>query len=103
MKYKKEVFCDYCLSCMNDCRRYTCNTPCENYVKAIPIDELNEIIRYQNVNLRRFCKDNNLKLYILQDMLKGKIPPIYKYLKLLSDRLMEKEEYLPYLEEVGKN
>lgn len=96
---EKEYFCDYCLDCENDCKRKSNVTECINYNKGYTIDEYNEMIREQNVNIRRLCKENNLKLYIMLDMLKGQKIFKYKYRKILESRILEKNIWIKYMEE----
>ena len=67
-----------------------------------PLKGVSEMIKQQNVNLRRFCKQNSLKLYCLLNMLKGKQMFKYKYKMKLNERLFEKDCYLPYLDRFEK-
>lgn len=94
-----EKFCNYCLSCEFDCKRRTNTNECVNYSKAIDLDEYREIIRELNVNIRRLCKENNLKYHIMLAMLKGKQVFKFKYRKILESHIYEKECYLPYVED----
>lgn len=93
-----ERFCDYCLSCRHDCKRKSNINECVNYTKAITLDEYKEMIREQNTNIRRLCKDKNLKYYIMLDILKGKMPMKFKYAAILDEHLFEKNEFLPYVD-----
>ncbi len=94
-----ERYCNYCISCKHDCKRKININECVNYTKAITLDEYRKMIREQNANIRRLCKENNLKYYIMSKMLKGKTPMKFKYATILDEHLFEKEEYLPYIDE----
>jgi hypothetical protein len=87
-----------CLTCKNGCQsfEFIINGNCENYKERITLNEINREIRIQNINIRKLCKDNNLKYYIMVDMLKNKIVLSYKYYIALENRIFEKEEYLKY-------
>lgn len=93
-----ERFCDYCFSCKHDCKRKININECVNYARAIDLHEYNQMIKNQNTNIRRLCKENNLKYHIMLSMLKGKQVFKYKYREILERRLFEKEEYLPYID-----
>lgn len=92
-------YCSLCLSCINDCKRVSNIKECENFSLGTTLSEFKDEIRNQNVNLKRLCKENGLKYWVLMQMLNGKREFTYKYRMILEGRLTEKEEYLPYLEE----
>ena len=93
-----EKFCGLCLCCENDCKSKTYMEECQNYVEAISLNDINEMIKDQNTNIRRLCKENNLKYHIMTDMLKGKRVMKFKYRYFLEQILLEKEEFIPYLD-----
>ena len=99
----KNNYCNLCMSCAFDCKRSRDINECENYSEMISIKELNKMIREQNVNLKRLCKSNNLKYYMMINYLKCKFPMKYKYYKILFDRLHEREEYEQYLESYSES
>lgn len=101
---KKELVCERCLNCINDCKETFNVGNCENYKKGFTRWEYQEMIQSQNVNLRKLCKDKKLKLYCLLDMLRGRQHFTYKYRTILDERLLEKPELIPYVKEwEGKN
>ena len=99
VKERRVIYCSKCMTCIHDCKVHEDIKTCVNHVEMISLDEINEMVREQNVNIRRFCKDNDLKYYILMDMLKGKKNFKYKYYYLVIDRLKERSDYLPYIDD----
>lgn len=95
---KMKPYCDLCSQCINDCKRFKDIKECVNFKQGLTRFEYKDMIREQNMNKRRFCKDYGLQLRYLDDMLCGKMHIKYKYHISLQDRLFEKEEYLPYIE-----
>ena len=90
-----------CLSCRMGCIDLEFNLNngvCEHYSHRLSLDELKSELQKQNVNLRKLCKDNNLKYGIMKDMLRNRLALSYKYYLILEMRIMEKSEYDIYVE-----
>jgi len=90
-----------CLSCKNGCIDLEFemnNGTCVNYVNRMSLNEIKREIRVQNINLRKLCKDYNLKYSMLKEMLNNKLALSYKYYCVLEMRINEKDEYVEYLE-----
>lgn len=92
------AYCELCLNCIHDCKRYKNIKQCDNFQKALPLSFYKEEIKKQNINLHKLCRKYKLKYSIMMAMLKGNRPLTYKYRMALEERIFEKEEYLPYLE-----
>lgn len=90
-----------CLSCRMGCidLEFSLNNGvCEHYSHRLSLDEINKEIRWQNIDVKRICKENNLKYGIMKDMLRNRIAISYKYYLILEMRIMEKREYDIYVE-----
>lgn len=88
-----------CDICIHNCKQN--KNECDNYEPMVDKEELEELnyeIRRQNLNIKRFCKKENLKLFVLKDMINGKIPFTYKYLYKINLRLNEKDEWIRYID-----
>ena len=96
---QREKFSRVCESCVNDCLQHEIIGKCPHYKLGFTIDEYKQMIREENLNLRKFCDKNRISMNHLLNMLNDKEPLCYKYRVLLNNRLAEKEEYLKWLEE----
>lgn len=91
-----------CLSCKHGCIsfEFILNGECNNYEHRISLKEIKDEIREQNINIRKLCKDNNLKYWVMMDMLRNKLALSFRYYSALEDRIFEKDEYIKYHREV---
>ena len=101
-KYKRERVCNLCLTCINDCKLKKNIKECINFKKGFSTFEYWELIKDQNINLRKLCDKKGLKLNMMLDMLNDKKHLTYKYRYFLDDRIFEKEEYLKYIEKFSE-
>lgn len=95
---KKEVMCDKCYSCIHDCKQQEPIEICENFVKGYNRHEYIQMIRDENVDLKKLCNKHGLSYNYMMKMLDGKIHMKHKYRMVLNSRLGELEEYLPYVD-----
>lgn len=87
------------MGCIHQCKMN--QTGCENFEHEVTKAELKEInyeITRQNVNLHKFAKQHGLKYSYVIRMLHGKMKMNYKTLKLLNERLNEKDWVIEYIE-----
>lgn len=99
--------CSKCLTCINDCKNFKANDEqCENYKLGKSMSEYLSLIREENINIKRLCRENKfgkqLDSKLMWDMLKGKIYMLYKYRMILEERLYESDEWLVFLDGKGK-
>lgn len=89
-----------CLSCKHGCPdfEFVLTGNCTHYEHRMSLKEINEEIRFQGINLRKLCKNYNLKYYIMQDMLKNKLVLSFKYYHILELAINENLEYNKYVE-----
>jgi hypothetical protein len=92
-------FSRLCESCENDCLQLETNGKCEYFKLGFTMQEYWQMIREENMNIRKFCDKNRISMNHLLDMLNDKMPMCYKYRTLLNERLAEKEEYVKWLED----
>jgi hypothetical protein len=79
---------EQCRDCMYDCKNeIQVNMHCINKKDRLNVNELNRLLKEENVNLQKFCEDYNLKLYILIEMLRGNQDLKFKYYTCIMDRL----------------
>jgi hypothetical protein len=77
-----------CQNCIYDCKNAVDeNVNCNNKNTGLDINEINRLLREENVNLSRLCDNYSLKLYIMLDMLRGNRFLQLKYYTCLMDRL----------------
>jgi len=89
-----------CDNCIHNCGQF--KKECLSFERKVTEDELKEInyeIRHQNVNLHKFCRDNNMSYKYFTKALKNKMDMTYKQLFLINNRLNEKDEWVPYIRE----
>jgi hypothetical protein len=95
-----------CKTCQNDCKNHIKdNNSCEHYVKGRSMSEYLQLIREENINIKRLCKENRfgkqLDSKLMWKMLKGKIDMLYKYRIILENHLYE-DEWIDFVEGKGK-
>ena len=78
---------------------------CDNYVEAIEVNKLIEMLNFQNINLQHFADKNGLKIEFLRLMLKGKLLIPYKYYVKICTRcrVEEFDEFFDYVERFSNN
>lgn len=91
MRVEKEKLCNLCYSCKFDCVRllYEPIEKCVNYEKGLTRKEYLEIIREENINLKKLANKNGISLNTLFKMLGGKIHWAYRYRYALDSRIFE--------------
>jgi len=99
---RRELVNKLCFNCVNDCKSQENFTQCINFKKGLSAVEYWKLIKEQNINLRKLCDKNNLKLNIMLDMLNNQIHFTYKYRYVLKLALYEKEEYLMYIDKFSE-
>ena len=75
MREEREKLCNLCYACKFDCV-HLLHEPidrCINYEKGITRKEYLELIREENLDLKKLCNKNKLSLNIMYKMLSGKI------------------------------
>lgn len=88
-----------CSQCIHDCKGKVDNGyECVNFTFAYDVFELYDMIKRENINIDRFCKDYKLKKKYLMNMLLGKEFFHYKYYYCLMYRLRINDEYVKYEE-----
>jgi len=100
---KREVVCDKCYACVNDCKQKEPIEYCEHFVKGYTRKEYLKMLSEDNVDLKRLCTKNKISYNYMLRMLEGKIHLSYKYRTILNSRLGEVEEYLPYVDKFEKD
>jgi len=100
MDYRGKTKQIQCLSCAMGCVdfEFTLIGSCTHYKHRMSLKEINDEIRFQGINLRKLCKNYNLKFYIMQDMLKNKLVLSFKYYHILELTINENMEYNKYVE-----
>lgn len=91
-----------CLLCRNGCAdfEFKVTGKCENYSQRMTLKEINREIKKQNINIKRLCNDYGLSRNLMYEMLKNKRLFKYSYYMAIEERIMESEDYIPYLSEV---
>ena len=91
-----------CLSCRQCCPDFQLQVTgkCENYSRRMTLKEINREIKKQKINIKRLCNDYGLSRNLMYEMLKNKRVFKYSYYIALEERIMESEDYIPYIEEV---
>jgi hypothetical protein len=92
-----------CRYCEHDCYQYTENDNCRHFKLAKAVSEYIRIIKAENRNLHKFCKQNGLKYSELMKMLRYKERFRYKYRKLLEEFLYESDEWIDFKMEEVRN
>lgn len=96
-----------CLTCRNACPdlEFNLTGTCNDYKKRMSLKEINRAIKKHGINIKRLCKENNLKYFKMKDMLKNKMIMKFKYYKPLEERICEKideeKEYKRFMEAIG--
>jgi hypothetical protein len=95
-----------CRICINDCKNYKNNDDlCDNYIQGKSMAEYLSLIREENINIKRLCKENKfnkqLDSKLMWQMLKGKMCMLYKYRMILENHLYE-DEWIDFVEGKGK-
>lgn len=86
-----------CIGCKHDCKNLVSDVDdCPNREMKYELNHLIDLLNEENVNLKRFVKDYNLKLNILLDILKGKRIMSYKYETCIAHRTRLSDEYEKY-------
>ena len=82
-----------CQSCMNDCKDGIKDDTedCLNYVRAIELNDLIDMLHKENVCLDSLCRKYGLKKEYLLEMLRGEILFSYKYYYYICKRCHVKE------------
>lgn len=79
---------------------------CVNFEEAMTLDEIHEIIKEENIDLRVLCEQYGLKYKIMRQMIKGNMMFDFRYYTCLLARAFEVEEFEKYVdrfnEEVGE-
>lgn len=94
---RRELICTTCYLCQFDCVSKEDMSKCPNFKKGYTATEYKKFISESNVNLRKLCDKNNLKLNYMYDMLNERQHFSYKYRHALDSILFEKEEYAKYV------
>lgn len=97
-KQTRERFCSLCYTCKNDCKKKSELRECEFYTKGYTRKEYLELIREQNLNIKKLCDKTGIGRNTLFKMLNGKLPLTYKYRYFLDLAIFEKEEWIQYYE-----
>lgn len=90
-----------CMSCCynancTEINKKTDTDDCNNYERAIELNELIKMLNKLNVNLDSFCKKYNLKKEFLIQMLKGKMLIKYRYYIAILHRVHIIDEFSEY-------
>lgn len=95
-----------CLTCKYGCIsfEFLLNGKCNNYSKRMSLRVILDEIREQNINVKKMCTKHGLSYNTMMQMLNNKLALSYKYYFVLEQRIMEKNEYIRFLEDFdGKN
>lgn len=95
---KRQVVCDKCFACINDCKETEPIQVCENFIKGYTRKEYLQMCNEDNVDLKRLCSKNNLSYNFMMKMLNGAMHLKYKYRIVLNNRLGESDENIRYYE-----
>lgn len=95
---KRDVVCDKCFSCIHDCKQQQPIEYCENFKQGYTRKEYLQMIREDNIDLKRLCDKHRVSYNFMMKMLNGEKHLAYKYRMILNSRLGELEEYLPYVD-----
>lgn len=89
-----------CLTCKHGCVDFEYNVKgcCNNYSPRMTLNKINYEITMQKINLHKLCKKYNLHYYTLQSILHNKMVMTFKYYFALEQRILEKDEWLEYLD-----
>ena len=85
---------NFCTRCINDCVIEDDYSECPNFVEGLTPHEYWTLLKDNNVNLKKMCKDYKLKLSFLYDMLNGKTRMKYKY-AISIFQCINKRNYIP--------
>ena len=101
--YTREKLCPTCYLCKFDCKSTEDMSKCVNFKKGHTATEYKDMIKNSNLNLRKLCDKNNLKLNYMYKMLREEQHFSYKYRHTLDCALFEKNEYLEYVDKFEKD
>lgn len=98
--YREKTTDIQCLTCKYGCIsfEFLLNGKCNNYSKRMSLRVIWEQIREQNIHLLKLCDKNGLSYNTMMKMLNNKIALSFRYYSALERRILEKDEYLHYLE-----
>ena len=86
---------NFCIQCINDCFIDELDSSeCPNFVEGLTPHEYWTLLKDNNVNLKKMCKDYKLKLSFLYKMLNGKMRMKYKY-AISIFQCIDKRTYIP--------
>lgn len=97
MKHTREKLSPTCYLCQFDCKSSEDMSKCINFKKGYTADEYSKFISDGNINLKKICNKNKLKLNYMYDMLNNKIHLKFKYRVALDSAIFEKSEYSEYI------
>ena len=84
-----------CTTCIHDCNLEDEDfNECVNFEKGYTCEEYWNLLKDNNVNLKKMCKDYKLKLSFLYKMLNGKMRMKYKY-AISIFQCIDKRTYIP--------
>ena len=89
------ALCRTCEFTCKDCKTVN-DGKCNNYKKAISIEEMNSYADPKFIDY--VCRKYELNKSLMKAMLKEKIPMKHSYYYAISSLILEKDEYLEYID-----
>lgn len=99
VRVEKVKYCEKCFLCVNDCKQFEELSNCIYYEKGFTVKQYCEMLKEDNVNLKRACTKYGVSFNNLMHIFKGHYHLTFRYRKMLNDILFERTEYIRYVKE----